>query len=251
MKYKTIVVSDLHLGRIDSKVDEIIEFLKENECETLILNGDMIDGWHLQRGGKWNKTHSKFIKKIMNLLTKSKTKIIYLRGNHDDFLDTLLPFSIGDNFTIMNEYYLESNGSKYVVLHGDIFDSITSKATSLSKLGDVGYEILLWINRKYNRRRIKKGLPYKSISQKAKNSIKFLINFMLKFENKAAKYTKLKKCDGIICGHVHQANIKTIDDIIYMNSGDWVESKTALTEDFKGSWSIMHWNETGISQEID
>jgi len=251
MKYKTIIVSDLHLGRIDSKVDEIIEFLKKNECETLILNGDIIDGWHLQRGGKWNKTHSKFIKKIMKLLTKSKTKIIYLRGNHDDFLDTLLPFSIGDNFTIMNEYYLESNGNKYVVLHGDIFDSITSKATSLSKLGDIGYEILLWINRKYNRRRIKRGLPYKSISQKAKSSIKFLINFMLKFEEKGAKYAKLKKCNGIICGHVHQSDIKLIHDIIYMNSGDWVESKTALTEDFEGNWNIIHWNETGISQEID
>lgn len=251
MKYKTIIVSDLHLGRIDSKVDEIIEFLKQNTCETLILNGDIIDGWHLQRGGKWSKTHSKFIKKIMKMLTKSNTNIIYLRGNHDDFLDTLLPFSIGDNFIIMNDYYMESSGKKYIVLHGDVFDNITSKAVFLSKLGDIGYEALLWINRKYNRRRIKKGLPYKSISQKTKNSIKFLINFVLKFENKAIGFAKHKKCDGIICGHVHQACIKTIDGIKYMNSGDWVESKTALVEDFEGNWNIIYFNETGIKIEID
>lgn len=251
MNYKTIIVSDLHLGRKDSKVDEIIEFLKENECETLILNGDIIDGWHLQRGGKWSKTHSKFIKKIMKMLTKSNTNVIYLRGNHDDFLDTLLPFSIGDNFLITNDYYIESGGKKYVVLHGDIFDKITSKATSLSKLGDIGYEILLWINRKYNRRRIKKGLPYKSISQKAKESVKYLINFILKFENKAINFAKQKKCDGIICGHVHSPIIKTIDDVIYMNSGDWVENKTALTEDFEGNWNILFFNETGINVIVD
>lgn len=242
MKYKTIIVSDLHLGRKDSKVDEIIDFLKKNECETLILNGDIIDGWHLQRGGKWNKTHSNFIKKIMNLIAKSTTKIIYLRGNHDDFLDTLLPFSIGDNFEIRNDYYLESNGCKYLVLHGDIFDTITSKATSLSKLGDIGYEILLWINRKYNRRRIKKGLPYKSISQRAKESVKYLINFILKFESRAINLAKQKKCGGIICGHVHTPAKKIIDGIIYLNSGDWVENKTALVEKYNGNWEIINWN---------
>lgn len=240
MKYKTIIVSDLHLGRNDSKVDEIITFLKQNICETLILNGDIIDGWHLQRRGKWSKTHTKFIKKIMKIFTDSKTKVVYLRGNHDDFLDTILPFMIGNNFLITNDYYIESGGKKYVILHGDVFDHITSKALFLSKLGDVGYEILLWVNRKYNRRRIKMGLPYKSISQKAKDSVKFLINFIFKFENKAIGFAKQKKCDGIICGHIHRPCIKTIDGIEYMNSGDWVESKTALVEDFEGDWNIIY-----------
>ena len=241
MKYKTIILSDIHLGRKDSKVEEVVDFLKNNKCQTLFLNGDIIDGWHLQRGGKWTKIHTKFIKKILKLISSDKTKVIYLRGNHDDFLEEFMPFSINGDFLIENDYLYESFGKKYLILHGDIFDSITSKATSLSRLGDVGYEILLWLNRRHNKRRLKKGLPYKSISQDIKKKVKTFINFVLKFEKKAIIFTKQRKCDGIICGHVHTPIIKDIDGIIYMNSGDWVETKSALVEDFEGKWKIIYY----------
>ena len=172
-KYKTIVISDVHLGRKDSKVDEVVDFLKNNTCENLFLNGDIIDGWHLQRGGKWTKTHTKFIKKILKLTSHNKTKVTYIRGNHDDFLENIMPFSIGENFKIENDSIYESFGLKFIIIHGDIFDDITSKLTWLSKLGDVGYEILLWVNRRHNNKRLKKGLPYKSISQDIKQKVKF------------------------------------------------------------------------------
>jgi len=239
--YKTIIISDVHLGRKDSKVDDVVKFLKENTCKNLFLNGDIIDGWHLQRGGKWSKTHTKFIKKIMKLLSQNKTKIIYIRGNHDDFLENMMPFSIGNNFIIENDYLYESHGKKYLIIHGDIFDDITSKITWLSKLGDIGYEILLWMNRRHNNKRLKKGLPYKSMSHDIKKKVKFAINFLLKFEEKAVAFAKHKKCDGIICGHVHTPENKLIDGIEYLNSGDWVETKSALVETHKGIWKIIYY----------
>lgn len=241
MKHKTIVISDVHLGRKDSKVDEVVEFLKNNTCENLFLNGDIIDGWHLQRGGKWSKKHTNFIKKIMKLVSHDKTKVIYIRGNHDDFLENIMPFGIGDNFIIETDYIYESLGKKFLILHGDIFDNITSKITWLSKLGDVGYEILLWLNRRNNNKRLKKGLPYKSFSQDIKKRVKFLVSFMSKFEEKAVKFAEHKKCDGVICGHIHTPENKIINGMIYMNSGDWVETKSALVEDFNGDWKILYY----------
>lgn len=240
MKYKTIIISDVHLGRIDSKVDDVVTFLKDNSCENLFLNGDIVDGWHLQRGGKWTKTHSKFIKKILKLVSKGETKVTYIRGNHDDFLENIMPFNIGDNFVIENDYIYESFGKKYLIIHGDIFDDITSKVSWLSKLGDIGYEILLWINRRHNRKRLEKGLPYKSVSHDIKKRVKFMINFLLKFEEKAVEFAKHKECDGIICGHVHTPEDKVINGIRYLNSGDWVETKSALVETHKGNWKIIY-----------
>jgi len=239
-KYKSIVISDVHLGRKDSKVDEVVEFLKENTSELLFLNGDIIDGWHLQRGGKWTKTHTKFIKKILKIVSHNKTKVIYLRGNHDDFLENILPFSIGKNFIIETDCMYESFDKKYMILHGDLFDNITSKATFLSKFGDIGYEFLLWINRRRNKKRLKKGLPYKSFSQDIKHMVKFTINTIMKFEEKVISFAKQKHCDGIICGHVHTPEDKIIDGIRYLNSGDWVETKSALVEDYNGNWKILY-----------
>ena len=187
------------------------------------------------------KKHTKFIQKILKLISHNKTRVIYIRGNHDDFLNSFIPFEVGDNFTICDNYVYESFGKKYLVIHGDIFDEITTKATWLSKFGDIGYEILLMINRYRNNKRSKKGLPYKSFSQEIKNKVKFLTNFLFKFEEKAINYTKQKECDGIICGHTHKAEIKIIKDVLYLNSGDWVESNTALLESIEGEWSIKTW----------
>ena len=135
--YKTIVVSDLHLGANSSKAKEVVRFLKSNSCDTLILNGDIIDAWQLKRSGRWRKRHSKFFKLVLNYVSKRKCKVIYLRGNHDDFLDEVIPFELG-NFSIKKQHIIESNQKRYFVIHGDLFDSITKNMRWLAKLGDIG-----------------------------------------------------------------------------------------------------------------
>jgi UDP-2,3-diacylglucosamine pyrophosphatase LpxH len=238
--YKTIVVSDLHLGIKASKAKEISKFLKHNTCDNLILNGDIIDGWQLRKGGKWKKKHTKFFKLILNYVSKRKCKVIYVRGNHDDFLDEILPFQLG-NFSIKKYFVYESFGKKFFVVHGDLFDTVTNKFKWMAKLGDVGYTFLLWLNRHYNTYREKKGLPYYSLSQVVKSKVKSAVSFITDFENELAAVAKARKCDGIICGHIHQACMKTIDGVEYYNSGDWVETLSALVEDFEGNWKIVYY----------
>jgi UDP-2,3-diacylglucosamine pyrophosphatase LpxH len=242
-KYKTIVVSDIHLGMEDSKVNEIIKFLTDNKCDTLILNGDIIDAWNLKRRGKWKKKYTNFFSTILKLVSHNKTKVIYIRGNHDDFLDEVAPFNMG-LFEIKKELILDSGNKKFLVIHGDVFDDITSKVIWLSKLGDIGYNLLLSYNRWYNKRRMKRGKPYHSISQDIKNKVKNLVKIISKFENKAIKFAHYKKCNGIICGHTHKADIYNMGDIIYMNSGDWVETLSALVEDYDGKWTIKYFHES-------
>lgn len=248
--FKTIVISDLHLGIKSSKAKEVIKFLKNNSCDKLILNGDIIDGWQLKRSGKWKKKHTKFFKLIMKYVSKRKTEIIYLRGNHDDFLEEIIPFKFG-KLSLAHHHIHESNGKKYFVIHGDIFDSITTNLKWLAKLGDISYTFLLWLNRHYNTYRAKRGLPYYSLSQNIKLKVKSAVSFIDDFETQLVEVARARKCDGIICGHIHQAADKMIKDIHYLNSGDWVESLTALTEDFNGKWNIVNYSEWLTKYEAD
>jgi UDP-2,3-diacylglucosamine pyrophosphatase LpxH len=240
--YKTIVLSDLHLGIKNSRVKEVVEFLKHHTCDTLILNGDIIDGWQLKKSGSWKNKHTRFFKLIMKFLAKYDTKVIYLRGNHDDFLDEILPFSLG-NFSIKRDHILHSAGKKYYVVHGDIFDTVTTKLKWLAQLGDVGYTFLLWLNRHYNNYRTKKGMPYYSLSQLVKQKVKQAVSFISDFEEQLAEVAKAKRCHGVICGHIHQPANKMIGEIHYLNSGDWVETLSALVEDEQGEWSVVYYSE--------
>ncbi len=240
--YKTLVISDVHLGIKDSKAKELVRFLKEHSCETLILNGDIIDGWQLKKSGSWKKKHTKFFRVILKAMEKYKMKIVYLRGNHDDFLEQIIPFEIG-NFSIVNDYIHESNGKRYYVIHGDVFDTITTRMPWLSKLGDVSYTFLLWMNRNYNRYRERRGLPYYSLSQVIKNKVKSAVSYISDYEEQLSEVAKRKKCEGIICGHIHQPANKMIGEIHYLNSGDWVESLTALAETQEGEWKIIQYKD--------
>lgn len=240
--YRTIVVSDLHLGIKASKAKEVIKFLKHHTCDKLILNGDIIDGWRLRKSGKWKRKHTKFFKLILNYVSKRKCEVIYLRGNHDDFLDEILPFQLG-NFSIKKWHYHESAGKRYFVVHGDLFDSVTNNLKWIAKLGDVGYTFLLWLNRHYNNYRAKKGLPYYSLSQVVKNKVKSAVSFVTDFETELARVAKARNCDGIICGHIHQPADRYIDGIHYLNSGDWVETLSALVEDEVGNWKVIYYND--------
>lgn len=234
-KYKTIIVSDVHLGMKDAKVKELISYLSERPTKTLILNGDIIDGWRIRRSGKWKKKYTRFWKYLIRI--SLNTKIIYLKGNHDDFLENITPFGFA-NFRVLNDCTIKSGTKKYFVIHGDVFDSVTKTLVWLSKFGASGYTILLAYNRFYNRRRLKKGLPYKSVSQEIKRKVKMAANVVGNFEEKAIALAKNMEYDGIICGHIHTPADKMLDGIHYLNSGDWVETMSALTEDFDGNWKI-------------
>lgn len=248
--YRTIVISDVHLGTKGSKAKEVIKFLKRNSCQKLILNGDIIDGWQLQKYGKWKKIHTQFFKRILKSIENNKTEVIYLRGNHDDFLDHLIPFKLG-NISIQNDYILECRSKSYYVIHGDIFDSITTNLKWVAKLGDIGYTFLLWLNQSYNNYRSKRGLPYYSLSQIIKSKVKSAVNYVSKYETQLAELAKIKKCDGIICGHIHQPALKELNGVTYMNSGDWVETLSALVETEEGEWSIVYYTEEALEDLLE
>lgn len=220
-----------------------------HSCDKLILNGDIIDGWQLKKYGVWKKKHTRFIRTVMKMIENHGTKVIYTRGNHDDFLDSFIPLKIGKNLFIQRDYIHESCGKRYLVTHGDIFDGITTHMKWLSKLGDVGYTFLLWINKVYNGYRTRKGLPYYSLSQKIKGMVKSAVSYIGDFEKELVSLARDKKCDGIICGHIHQPAIKYYDEILYLNSGDWVESLSALVEDYEGEWSLLYYNDSSAVNE--
>jgi UDP-2,3-diacylglucosamine pyrophosphatase LpxH len=228
IKYKTIIVSDIHLGTKDSQAKEFIKFLDEHPTEQLILNGDIVDGWALQRGSKWKKQHTKVILKLLEL--SKKTDIVWIRGNHDDFLSDFFMIKMS-NITLCEDYMIGVKRKKYLIFHGDILDVFSSTWKWIAKIGSVGYDIALTLNTWYNKYRLWRGLPYYSISKHIKDKVKSAVSFILDFEENAAKIAKQRKCSGVIIGHIHTAEDRMIGDIHYLNSGDWVESKTAILID--------------------
>jgi UDP-2,3-diacylglucosamine pyrophosphatase LpxH len=231
MKYQAIIASDLHLGIKDSKTDEFIEFIESHPTELLILNGDIIDGWALNRGSKWRKSHTKVISKLLKI--SNKTRIIWIRGNHDEFIQEFMNNHIG-SIEIREDYILNVNEKKYYCFHGDVIDVFITKYKWLSKIGAVGYDFALWLNRVYNTYRKWRKLPYISISQKIKNSVKVATNYVNDFETTALSMATKKGCDGVICGHIHQPEDRMINDKRYLNSGDWIENMSAICVDGNG-----------------
>lgn len=226
MKYQAIIVSDLHLGTKDSKAEEFIEFLEKHPTELLILNGDIIDGWALNRGSKLRKQHTKAISKILKL--SNKTRVIWIRGNHDEFVQEFIGGCFG-GIEIREDYVLKlKNKKSYYVFHGDVIDVFITKYKWLSKIGSVGYDFALWLNRIYNTYRKWRKLPYISISQKIKGKVKAATNYINDFETSALSMSTKKKCDGVICGHIHQPEDIVINGKRYLNSGDWVENMSAI-----------------------
>lgn len=240
-RYKAIVLSDIHLGSNWSRPKEVTRFLKKNSCETLILCGDIIDGWAILRGkrDKWKRCHTNFMKTLLDI--SHDTKIIYVRGNHDDFLDQITPIAFL-NISIVKDYIYTSGEKNIYVLHGDVFDKVTSSMSWLAKLGDMGYSLLLWFNKIYNHKRIKKGLPYYSIAREIKNKVKVSVSYISNFEKHIVDIADKKGCEAVICGHIHHPEIKQFGHITYLNSGDWIESLSALTEDFDGNWQVVNYN---------
>jgi UDP-2,3-diacylglucosamine pyrophosphatase LpxH len=232
MNYKAVIVSDLHLGTKDSKAKEFIEFLEQHPTDLLILNGDIIDGWALNRGAKWKKQHTNAISKILKV--SNKTKVIWIRGNHDEFLAEFIGMHFG-NIEIREDYIINN----HFVFHGDVIDVFITKYKWLAKIGSVGYDFALWLNRWYNRYRVWRGLPYQSISQEIKAGVKAATSYINDFEIAAIKMASKHGCQGVICGHIHQPADLMINGARYLNSGDWVENRTAILLDYQDKFTIF------------
>ena len=236
MKYKIVIMSDLHLGMNNSKPKSILNFLNSIQTDLLILNGDIIDIDAIKRGSKWKNKHTKVLLKILDL--SKTTKVIYIRGNHDDDVKHFYEAKIG-NIEIKNEHTITDDDKKYLVLHGDQFENFGGKFKIVYHIGSILYDILLTLNTYYNAIREKLNLPYHSLSKVAKQNVKKIMSFIFKFETKAIEYAAKKGYDGVICGHIHTPTIKKVSNIEYMNSGDWVENKTAIALTNKNEWLIL------------
>lgn len=243
-QYRAIFISDVHLGSRGCKADLLCDFLKHNTSDQLFLVGDIIDGWRLQRKWYWPQSHSNVIRKILTAANRG-TQVIYVLGNHDEALRKwikLIP-TLG-NLSIVNRYdYRDVFGKQFLVIHGDLFDGLMQLSSGkwLMHMGDKLYDVLIKINDLWTAARSWMGLPYWSMSKWIKKNTKQALNYVLNFETLLSQYCKSKGYDGVICGHIHTAEIREIDGILYMNDGDWVESCTALVETHDGDWQLIHW----------
>lgn len=241
--YRSIFISDVHLGTKDCKAEQLNNFLKHNTCDTLYMVGDIIDAWKIQQNKlRWKQSHTNVIRRVLGH-AKRGTKVIYVAGNHDEFLRPMIPYKVSFGLIEIHNQteHVGADGKHYLVTHGDLFDGITRLAPWISFLGDRAYEFILNLNNKFNWLRRKFGFGYWSLSKYLKHRVKKAVDFIFQFENNLAAYCKKRGYDGVICGHIHHAEIKEIDGVVYMNDGDWVESCTALVEHWNGRWEIVTW----------
>lgn len=256
-RYRSIFISDVHLGTRDCKAELLCDFLKNNTANTIYLVGDIIDGWRIQQNKWfWKDTHTNVIRQILKH-AKNGSRIVYVVGNHDEFLRPLLPYKIsfGEIDFVNKTTHIGADGKRYLVIHGDMFDGISKLAPWISYLGDKAYDLLLYLNTKYNWVRHKFGFGYWSFSKYLKHKVKGAVDFIFQFEENLVGYCKRKHYDGVIAGHIHFFDIKMLQDIKYINCGDWVESCSAVVENFDGSFEIItmvdgEWTSVKNSNEI-
>ena len=240
---EVVILSDIHLGTYGCHAKELVAYLKSISPKLLILNGDVIDGWAFSKR-YFPNSHMSVLSEFFKMMKKG-TQVIYITGNHDEFLRPFVPLILGNSLNISNDFeYTALNGKKYYITHGDFFDSITMTKKWLAILGDYGYDLLLHLNAILNFIRKKAGIKkYWSLSKYVKDSVKSSVSFINDFESVLSTHAKNKGYDGIICGHIHKAEIRNIDKIQYLNCGDWVESCTAIVETFEGEFKIINWLE--------
>jgi UDP-2,3-diacylglucosamine pyrophosphatase LpxH len=239
-RYRTIFISDTHLGTRGCKAERLAHFLAHNDCQTLYLVGDIIDGWALKRGWYWPETHTAVLAEILRKV-EAGTRVIYVPGNHDEALRDYTGLSLAGVELKPEIVHHTADGKKLLVLHGDQFDGIIAYAKWLAYLGDRAYELALALNNVFNAARRRLGMSYWSLSAYLKFKVKNAARFIGNFEDALAREARSRGLDGVICGHIHHAEVKDIGGVLYCNDGDWVESCTALTEDAIGRLRIVTW----------
>lgn len=248
--YRTIWISDIHLGSKGSQSEHLLEFLKYNDSEYLYLVGDIIDGWRLTKKWYWPQSHNDVIQKILRKARKG-TKVFYIPGNHDEGSRSFIGLTFGDIKIRNQAFHLTAKEKKLWVVHGDMFDHVIQHARWLAYIGDSAYTFLLCINKWFNDLRRFFNLPYWSLSQYLKLKVKKAVSFINAFETLMVKEAHRRECDGVVCGHIHKSELKEINNLIYANDGDWVESLTALVEHKDGELEIVNWVDLGHEYNLN
>lgn len=237
-QYRTVWISDLHLGTPGCQAVALLDFLRSMECQTLYLVGDIIDGWQLRRSWYWPQTHNDVVQKILRQARKG-TRVVFVPGNHDEFARRYVSHNFGGVDVVEDCIHVTADGRRLWVTHGDLFDGVIQCARWLAHVGDVAYEFTLKVNRWFNQARARLGLPYWSLSRYLKQKVKRAVSYVGDFEHAVAREARKREVHGVVCGHIHHAEMRDIDGILYCNDGDWVESLTALVEHYDGRLEIV------------
>ncbi|MEM6646464.1 MAG: UDP-2,3-diacylglucosamine diphosphatase [Bacteroidota bacterium] len=247
-RYRTIFISDFHLGTRDCNDAYLLDFLRHNESEYLYLVGDIFDGWALRRSWYWHQYHNDVIQKILRKARKG-TKIIYVPGNHDEFARQFESHQFGGIKVRLRTLHTTADGRQLLVLHGDEFDGVVRYAKWLALVGARAYSLTLYLSRMVNRVRTRMGKPFWSLSAYLKHRTKKAVQYISEFEQAVVREARELDVDGVICGHIHHAEMRTLSDVLYLNTGDWVESCTALVEHLDGRLEIIRWIPSARSLE--
>jgi UDP-2,3-diacylglucosamine pyrophosphatase LpxH len=239
---RTVWISDLHLGTPGCQAGPLLDFLRQYECRTLYLVGDIIDGWQLRRSWYWPQAHNDVIQKILRKARKG-TRVVFVPGNHDEFARRYVEHNFGGVDVHEDCVHTTVDGRRLWVTHGDLFDGVIQCARWLAVAGDIAYETTLRFNRHLNRFRARLGMPYWSLSRYLKLKVKRAVSYVCAFEEAVAREVRRRGLDGVVCGHIHQAEIRDIGGVLYCNDGDWVESLTALVEHHDGRLEIVNWSD--------
>ena len=239
MKFRSVFISDTHLGSRWCKAKYLSSFLSSIQCEELYLVGDIIDGWKLKRRSKWPQSHNKVIQKLLKM--SKNTEITYISGNHDEFMDEFDQYSFGHINICKKAFYTSLDGRKFLVVHGDEYDIVVKYNRWLSTLGDYAYDVALWVNCGLNRLRSILGREYWSLSQYMKHKVKDAVKYIGTYEYYLLKTADKNGVDGIICGHIHRPALRKVGNISYFNTGDWVETCSALVEHMDGTFEVIRW----------
>ncbi len=239
---KALFISDLHLGMKTICVDQLLDFLKCHDADTIYLVGDIIDGWRLQKNWRWPESYNILLQKLLSK-ARDGARIVYLPGNHDEFLRSYIGTHFGDIEIVDRVIHHAADGKRYLVIHGDQFDVVVRHAKWLAHLGDWAYNAALRLNIGVNFVRRKFGFGYWSLSAWAKHKVKNAVSFIGRFEEALALEAKKSGVDGVICGHIHHADMHDHYGTRYINTGDWVESCTAIVEHQDGAFELIHWTD--------
>jgi UDP-2,3-diacylglucosamine pyrophosphatase LpxH len=242
VRFRTIFISDIHLGTASCKAAELLKFLRCTESDHLYLVGDIIDGWQLKRRWFWNQAHNDIVQKVLRKARKG-TRVVYVAGNHDEVVRHFLGVAFGGIEICEEAVHTVIDGRRLLVVHGDLFDAVVQRAKWLAHVGDGLYMFALKLNQWLNRLRAHLGLRYWSLSQYLKHRVKNAVSYIADFERAVAAEARRRQLDGVVCGHIHKAEMRMIDGVLYCNDGDWVESLTALVETSDGQLRILQWKE--------
>jgi UDP-2,3-diacylglucosamine pyrophosphatase LpxH len=245
-RFRAIFISDIHLGTPGCQATALLDFLRRTESADLYLVGDIIDGWQLERRWFWHQSHNDVIQKVLRKARKG-TRVTYIAGNHDEALRHFIGLAFGGIEIRDEATHVTARGERLLVMHGDLFDGVVQGAKWLAYAGDVAYMFTLKVNRWLNHARARLGLPYWSLSQFLKHKVKNAVSYIGRFEEAVATEARRRGFDGVVCGHIHKAEIRDVEGIRYCNDGDWVESLTALVETEAGDLHIIDWKGTQLA----